>query len=238
MYCNTGYGDYPSALPDGPADARGGLFAGWMLLSAFAPAAASSTLGALSPNFAVDESMRTWWSARTSDAGEWLRIDLGEVAEIRAIQVNFADQDAQVLGRAPGLRHRYRIEASITEAPGNPGPAGAADWFEVVDASQSQRDAPHAYHELPAPAHARQLRITNVEMPTGGSPSWDYGCSVSARGTPHSPWRTSPCCERTPRAPLIHSPTTWVTRLISTPRRILRWARRSQAGNLTGGAHG
>ncbi|MGV1003864.1 MAG: family 43 glycosylhydrolase [Candidatus Nanopelagicales bacterium] len=164
MYCNTAYGDYPIRLPDGAAaDHRDGRFAGMMLLSAFVPATASSSLGpAHTPAFAVDESMRTWWSARTCDPGEWLAIDLGADCSVMAVQVNFADQDAEVLGHPQGLRHRYLLECSQTDQAQT-----GQQWSTLMDRSSSQRDTPHDYAELDEPIIARHLRITNVEMPTG-----------------------------------------------------------------------
>lgn len=159
MYCNTAYGDYPILLPTAPdADHRSGRSAGWMLLSGFRPVSASSTLGpARLPAFAVDESMKTWWSAASGDAGEWLAVDLGSRCRIHAVQLNYADQDAEILGHPPGLRHRYYIETS----------EDAHHWTELIDRRSSQRDAPHAYHELPTPVRARHVRVTNIEVPSG-----------------------------------------------------------------------
>jgi len=46
---------------------------------------------------------RTWWSASSGRAGEWLLIDLQAVCQIKALQLSFADQNSTQLGRpAPG----------------------------------------------------------------------------------------------------------------------------------------
>ena len=80
-----------------------------MLLNYAKPVTASSTLGGYAPNFAVDEDIKTYWSAVSGDAGEFLTTDLGAVSTIRAIQVNYADQDATITGKVPGLYHQYLL---------------------------------------------------------------------------------------------------------------------------------
>ena len=75
-----------------------GGFTGWMLLNYKKPLQVSSTLGGYSPNNAVDEDIKTYWSAATSEKGEWIITDLGEVSTVNAIQINYADQDAEFMG--------------------------------------------------------------------------------------------------------------------------------------------
>ena len=62
MYCNTSFGDYPHYLP-------GGEFTDWMLLNYNKPVQVSSTLGEYAASNAVDESIKTYWSAATGDPG-------------------------------------------------------------------------------------------------------------------------------------------------------------------------
>lgn len=158
MYCNTAYGDYPTRLPvKESADHRAGRFAGWMLLNYHKPVAVSSTLGGLAANLAVDEDIKTYWSAATGDAGEWIRSDLGAVSAVHAIQINYADQDAEVMGKVSGLYHRYRLHAS------NDG----ATWKTIVDKSENNTDVPHDYVELQMPVAARFIKLENLHMPTG-----------------------------------------------------------------------
>lgn len=157
LFCNTAYGDYPHFVPDGPSDPWRGTFTGWMLLNYAKPVQVSSTLGGHAANFAVDEDVRTYWSARTGDSGEWLQSDLGAVCTVRAVQVNYADQDAEIVGKRPGLYHAYKLSASMD----------GGSWDLIVDKSANQSDAPHDYVELPAPVEARFVRIENVHVPTG-----------------------------------------------------------------------
>jgi hypothetical protein len=158
LYCNTAYGDYPAYLPDKPnADHAAGRFTGWMLLNYNKPVTVSSTLGGFAPNFAVDEDMKTYWSAATGGKGEWLQSDLGVVSTVRALQINYADQDAELLGKVPGLFHRYTLRAS----------ADGKQWQTVVDKSGNTADVPHDYVELEKPVEARFIRLENVRAPTG-----------------------------------------------------------------------
>jgi hypothetical protein len=158
MFCNTAYGDYPTYLPTKSGeDHISGKFAHWMLLNYAKPVRASSTLGGFYPNYAVDENIRTYWSAKSGNPGEWLQSDLGAVSSVHAIQINYADQDATVMGKRPGLRHRYRLFASTD----------GTTWKLLVDKSQSQTDAPHDYVEFSAPTQARFIKIENVQTATG-----------------------------------------------------------------------
>lgn len=157
LYANTAFGDYPHYLPDGPADHLRSRFTGWMLLNYKKPVQVSSTLGAYYANHAVDEDIKTYWSAATGNKGEWIQTDLGAVCTVRAIQVNYADQDATFLGKSKGAYHQYKILASTD----------GKTWKTLVDKSSNRTDVPHDYIELAQPARARYLTLENIHMPTG-----------------------------------------------------------------------
>ena len=63
MWCNTAFGDYPLYLPSANKHTSAGP--GWMLLNYKKPVIVSSTLGSFYSNNAVDESIKTYWSAAT-----------------------------------------------------------------------------------------------------------------------------------------------------------------------------
>jgi hypothetical protein len=162
MYCNTAFGDYPHYLPDAArkdnyTPSGDGGFTGWMLLNYNKPVTVSSTLGAYYPNQAVDENIKTYWSAATANAGEWIQTDLGSVSTVHAIQLNYADQDAEFLGKSLNVYHQYRIYQS------NDG----KKWKLLVDKSNNRTDVPHDYIELENPVQARFLKLENIHMPTG-----------------------------------------------------------------------
>ncbi|WP_246853632.1 family 43 glycosylhydrolase [Rufibacter aurantiacus] len=157
MYCNTTFGDYPHYLPNGPADHLKSRFTGWMLLNYNKPVTVSSTLAAYAPNYAVDESIKTYWSAATGNKGEWIQTDLGQPSTVNAIQLNYADQDVTFLGKQTNIYHQYKLYHSLD----------GKTWKVLVDKSQNKTDVPHDYIELDKPVQARYLKLENLHMPTG-----------------------------------------------------------------------
>ena len=159
MYCNTAYGDYPTLLPEFAQgkDFSKGLFTGWMLLNYQKPVQVSSTLGGYHANFAVDEDIKTYWSASTGEKGEWFQTDLGNISTINAIQINYADQDVEFKGKTLGKFHQYKIYGSID----------GKKWNVIVDKSNNQTDVPHDYIEFSTPVKARYVKMENIKMPTG-----------------------------------------------------------------------
>jgi hypothetical protein len=157
MYCNTAFGDYPTYLPDGEEDHLKSRFTGWMLLNYQKPVMVSSAFGAYDANFAVDESIKTYWCAATGNENEWIQSDLGALSTIYAIQVNYADQDAEFLGKSLGVFHQYKIFES----------ADGKKWNLLVDKSENKTDVPHDYIELAEPVKTRYLKLVNIHMPTG-----------------------------------------------------------------------
>jgi hypothetical protein len=157
LFCNTAYGDYPHLLPAAGEPPSADRFTGWMLLNYNKPVRTSSTAGGHAPNFAVDEDIRTAWSAASGMTGEWLESDLGAVCTVRALQVNYADQGAALTGKQDSIYHQYLVTAS----------RDGRKWEVVVDKRKAVRDVPNDYVELPRPAEARYLRIENVHVPTG-----------------------------------------------------------------------
>ena len=157
MFCNTAFGDYPHYLPDGPADHLKSRFSGWMLLNYKKPVTVSSTLGSYYANNAVDESLKTYWSAATGNSGEWIQSDLGNISTVRAVQINYADQDAAFLGKQTNTYHQYKLYYSTD----------GKKWDVLVDKSNNRTDVPHEYVELSTSVEARFIRLENIHMPTG-----------------------------------------------------------------------
>jgi xylan 1,4-beta-xylosidase len=158
MYANTLFGDYPQLVPSERKEDGGGVQPGWMLLSYRKNSRASSNLDGHSPGSAFDEDIRTYWSARTADADEWLSVDLGKVCRLEAVQVNFAEHESTAIGRTIDLYHQYLLEYSLD----------GKTWKTLADRSGNRKDVPHDYIQLAAPVTARQVRIANVRMPGGG----------------------------------------------------------------------
>lgn len=157
LYCDTSYGDYPTYLPSVQKDHKKEMFTGWMLLNYNKPVQVSSTLGGFQPNFAVDEDMKTYWSATTANKGEWFMTNLGEESTIHALQINYADQDAEFMGKVLDSYHQYVIYIS----------KDGKKWDTLVDKTRNKTDVPHDYVELERPVRARFVKLVNHKMPTG-----------------------------------------------------------------------
>ncbi len=164
MYANTAFGDYPHYMAsgkraDGYSPNGDGGFTGWMLLNYNKPVTVSSTLGAHSANQAVDEDIKTYWSAKSGEKGEWIISDLGAVSKVMAIQINYADQDVapEFLGKSSGTFHQYRIYASTD----------GKKWQLIVDKSNNIKDVPHDYIQLDKSVTTRFIKLENIHMPTG-----------------------------------------------------------------------
>ncbi|MDR1556916.1 MAG: family 43 glycosylhydrolase [Tannerellaceae bacterium] len=172
MHVSTTFGDYPTFVPGQAGIDPGRTFAGWMLLSYNKPVEASSTDSVFIPRNAADEDIRTYWAAQTGEPGEWFRIDLEGIKEVRAIQVNYYDHKAVQHGRAMDLYHQYRIYHS----------SNGEDWELTVDKSDNDKDVPHDYIELKKPLFTRFLKIVNEHMPAGHFALSDFRVFGNARG--------------------------------------------------------
>ena len=131
----------------------------------------SSTLGGYVPNYAVDENIKTYWSAASGEKGEWLQSDLGAVSTVNAVQVNYADQDAPYMGKQTNIFHQYQIYASTD----------GKKWNLLIDKSNNKTDVPHDYVPLAQPVEARYLKIENIHM-TGGKFADQWISSFLAEG--------------------------------------------------------
>ena len=157
MYAYTGFGDYPMIIPDKKITSPDELFPGWMLLSYNKKVDVSSSVESYPAVNAVDENIRTWWSAETGNKGEYFSVDLGEVCQVYALQVNYADQDASLRGRGENIYYQYTVEQSVD----------GKKWKLLVDKSQNKIDAPHDYIQLEQSVNTRYLRINNIQVPSG-----------------------------------------------------------------------
>lgn len=156
-YTYTGYGDYPMVIPQKKFAAEQDFSTGQMLLSYNKPVTASSSIAGHETKLSSDEDIRTYWSAKTGNKGEWLSIDLKKEYSLNALQVNFAENDTKVFGRADKLHYQYTVEYS------NDG----KNWKMLADKSKNKADAPHDYIILKKPVTARYVRVNNLYTPSG-----------------------------------------------------------------------
>ena len=157
MYVYTGFGDFPFKVPGKKITNPDELFPKWMLLSYNKPVQVSSELTNHPKSYAIDEEIRTYWSAQTGKQGEWITMDLQKECTINAVQINYAENETQLLGRSPGQYYQYLLEYS----PDN------KTWKSLSDKKENKTDMPHDYIELRNPVKARYIRLTNYHVPGG-----------------------------------------------------------------------
>ena len=167
LFCNQNFADYPFKVPQGKFDAAA-LKPEWMLLSYRKPVSASSTAEGSSPALAVNEDIRNWWSAGTDKTGEWLTVDLEKVCDVRAVQVDLADEALAVELPEESYgddRHTRSIElkAQISHYTIEASTDGER-WTLLEDVS---RECSNGYYEVPEGVQARYIQLTGGALPYG-----------------------------------------------------------------------
>ena len=157
MWCNTAFGDYPHYIPSAASHEYGSGFTNWFLLNYKKPILVSSSLGGYHTNNVNDEDQKTYWSAASGNKGEWIQTDLGNASTVHAVQINYADQDAEFLGKQINIYHQYKMYYSVD----------GKKWNVLVDKSNNKTDVPHEYVELAQPVQARFIKLENIHIPTG-----------------------------------------------------------------------
>jgi xylan 1,4-beta-xylosidase len=157
LYAYTTFGDYPFTIPQHKIAGPEELFPGWMLLSYNKPITVSSELEDHPKDNASDEEIRTYWSAKTGNKGEWICMDLQKQSIVKAIQINFGDNATQIYGRNENIYYQYQLEYSNDQKV----------WKTLVDKRTDKTDVPHDYIQLSKPVLARYIRLTNYHVPDG-----------------------------------------------------------------------
>ncbi len=169
LFCNQRYGDWPIKAEEHKLDPWADPE--WFLLSYGKKVSASSYTEGKEPSLVVDEDMKTWWQAATSEQGEWIQVDLGKEYDVRAAQINFADDKIDA-GIPEGVelipvnslpryiddrKHRARwiLEGSID----------GDSYFVIEDRHEAEDNLPHYLVVREDGIRARYLRLTVFEIP-------------------------------------------------------------------------
>ncbi len=170
LFCNTNYGDWPIDADNDDPWAKPDLY----LLSYKKKITTSSFEEGKEADKAIDENARTWWRASTNEAGEWLLLDLGEEMDVKAVQINFADDkitDQQPAGEIKGtsqarwIDDRRHVTRWILETS-----TDSENWTVFEDKSQADTDLPHDFLVKDEYKKVRYLRLTICEVPMGQRP--------------------------------------------------------------------
>jgi len=157
LHVYTGFGDFPFKVPTKKISSPDELSPGWMLLSYNKPVTVSSEQPNHTAKLAADEEIRTFWSATTGNAGEWISIDLQKESTLNAVQINYYENETKLMGRVPGIYFQYLLEYSSDNKT----------WKTLADKRKNETDVPHDYVELTTPVKARYVRLTNHHVPDG-----------------------------------------------------------------------
>jgi len=83
-------------------------------------------------------------------------VDLGALCSVNAVQVNFAENNTQLIGRNT-TSEQYLVEYSSDNQK----------WSVLIDKKANQEDLTHQFTVLPASVKARYVKVTNFRVPGG-----------------------------------------------------------------------
>lgn len=157
FYTYTGFGDFPHRIPTKKLVSPDDYRPTGMLLSYKKPVEVSSALEKQPKENATNENIQDYWSAQTGNKGEWLMIDLQQKCNLSSVQINFAEEATNLLGRSPSIYYQYLVEFSIDKI----------NWEILIDKRLNKTDFCHDFIDLAKPVTARYVRITNYHVPDG-----------------------------------------------------------------------
>lgn len=147
LFCDQRFGDWPVNMDTAPF-----TYPEWMLLSYGKPAKVSSGSGS---EHLTDEDIRTWWTAESAGPDEWAEVDLGAVKDVRAVQINFADDGSMKVGEA--LKKGQPYTRWILE-----GSVDGENYFVIKDKHDVETDLPHDLVVAEDGIAARYVRLRTV----------------------------------------------------------------------------
>ena len=171
LFCNQRYGDWPMSVAEGSDEPW--RDPAWMLLSVWKQADASSSVPGHGPERATEENVQTWWRAASNSRDEWLRVDLGRVFDVHAVQINFADDKLDIACPGeihPGSQARYIEEAELRTQWRLEGSSDGDTWFVIEDKSAAETDLSHDLIVREEGFAARYLRLSDMALPYGQNP--------------------------------------------------------------------
>lgn len=182
LFCNQRYGDWVIAVDEGRMNPW--REPEWYLLSYGKSTSASSFCEGKEPEKACDENVQTWWRASTAESGQWIQVDLGKIYDVRAIQINFADDkiEIEVPGEIKGVSQPRFIEDKdyhtrwLLEGSGD-----GETFFVIEDKSEAETDLSHDLVIREQGLRVRYIRLTVLEVPYGQQPCIS-GLRVFGRG--------------------------------------------------------
>lgn len=187
LFCNQRYGDWPVSMERLMADPW--AEPEWYLLSYGKSTAASSCAPGMDSARAADENAQTWWKAGSAESGAWLSLDLGEVMDVRAVQINFADDRESGIAWPPQAEAAAERWIDLEQQATRWLLEGSADgetWMTVEDKRNADTDLSHDLVVRENGIRLRHLRLTVFAVPYGAAPCVS-GLRVFGRGNGERP---------------------------------------------------
>lgn len=156
MQVHTMLADYPMVIPQRKFTEDEQFLKGWWCLSYDKTCTASSFVPEHDPSAASDENIRTWWSAASTEPGEWITLDLGAEKTVNALQLNFAEQNFT----PDTFEEDYTAYKAYTSADGE-------HWDLLVNNSNNKITNPHDFIILPEPVNTRYIKVECVHAMNG-----------------------------------------------------------------------
>ena len=172
LCCNQRYGDWPISVSDNKEQDIWNN-PKWMLLSYGKKATASSATEGKSPEYVCDENVQTWWQANTNHRDEWVMIDLGKEMDVRAVQINFADDDIAipVPGEIRGTTQaRYIEETELITQYLLEGSVDGENFFVMEDKTNASTDLSHDFLYWENGIGVRYIRLSHMSVPYEQNP--------------------------------------------------------------------
>ena len=185
LFCNQRYADWPVNVEEEDPWAEPSFY----LLSFGKKVTASSSEDGKSAENVADENIRTWWRPLQEDASAWLLMDLGKVYDVRAVQVNFADDapEIPVPGQIRGTTQARYIDEQVYQTRWLlEGSVDGRQYFVIEDKRQEETDLPHDLIVREEGIFIRYLRLSHLSVPYGQTPAVS-GLSIFGRGDGSKP---------------------------------------------------
>ena len=172
LFCNQNYGDWPIAVSEAKNDPW--REPQWYLLSYAKPTNCSSFEEGKGADQAVDEDATTWWRAKTKEPGQWIEVDLEKPMDVRAVQINFADDALPIAspGKIQGsaTQPRYIEERDLHTRWKLEGSLDGKKYFVIENKSKAETDLSHDFIVREEGIWVRFVRLAIVEIPYDVTP--------------------------------------------------------------------
>lgn len=185
LYCDQRFGDWPIAF-----ETKAFAQPDWMLLSYGCPVKVSSGTGAEN---VTDENIRTFWKADTNSAGGTVTVDLKEVKEVSAIQVNFADDGYSVAELSKDVETAKSFYEERWIDPKKQvtrwmleGSEDGNNYQVLCDKRKADTDYSHDFIELEKTLKLQYIRL-NIEKVPYDQPACIAGIRIFGRGNDMAP---------------------------------------------------